>query len=287
MSRRRGWASPLRATRAVLGPALAIGAILAAPATAAGAVTFGSDLDRVPTLNTNCAVPCSTANASLIGRRALNSPATGTLTSFSVRSGSTGSVSLRILRPVGGGAFTGAGTSGLVAIGTGITGPIPVTLPIQSGDAIGLDNPGAHLVLAANPRAAQVYWTPPLADGSTQAGLVASGLETMVQATVEPSNELDFGKVDRNKKKGSAEFEVEVPNRGTLEVSGKNLGLKVEGGEGMIPDPGQITVRVNARGKKRRNLERRGKVKVRPVFTYTPRSGLTNEQARKLKLIKK
>lgn len=277
----------------MLASVLTVAAILALPAAASGAVVFGSNLASAPMLNTNCTLSCTTANSTLdrthLAGRALNSPVTGTVTSFSVRSGSTGNVSLRILRPVGVNTFTGAGTSGLVSIGVGITGPIAVALPIQEGNAIGLDNPNAHLVLAANPRAAQIYWTPPLADGSTLTGATASGLETMVQATVEPSNELDFGKVRRNEKQGTARVTVEVPNEGVLNFSGNKVGVSAGGGASAARTVrvGELTVKIRAKGKKRRNLNSKGKVTVKPVFTYTPTNGLTSEQSRKLKLRKK
>lgn len=273
--------------------ALFLGAPLGAPGPASGAVSFGSNLGRDPMLNTNCTLPCTTANIALANsnrvRGNLDSPATGTITSFAVRSGSAGAVSLRVLRPTGVATFSGAGSSSPVPIGVGVTGPIPVALPIKAGDAIGLDNPGAHLVLAANGGASQIFWTPPLLDGANLTGATAGGLETMVQATVEPTNVFQVGLVSRDKKKGSARMAVTVPNAGRLTYSGNQVSVQRVGGGSskQTVKAGVVTVKVKAKAGKKKQLDGKGKAKVSPVFTYTPTDGLTSVQSTTVQLRQK
>ncbi|MGH2923272.1 MAG: hypothetical protein ACRDKH_04500 [Solirubrobacterales bacterium] len=69
--------------------------------------------------------------------------------------------------------------------------------------------------------------------------------------------------------------------------------------DGERPNPGELTfsgnkVKVKVAGagaakavKKLRNLKRKGKVKVKPVFSFTPTNGITSETPRKLKLRRK
>jgi hypothetical protein len=69
----------------------------------------------------------------------VSAPANGTITSWSVSGASGGPLRLRIVRPVGGGLFTGAGTSSAGTItGTGKL-TFPTTLPVKKGDLIGVD----------------------------------------------------------------------------------------------------------------------------------------------------
>lgn len=278
--------------RLVLSVILASAAVLAAAVPAPAAVTIGSNLASDPMLNQNCNIPCTTANLALIPANSapggVTSPVNGTVTSFSVRSGSANpnAVALRVLHPEGGLNYTGAGTTSLVSIGTGITGPIATNLPIEAGDAIGLDSPNGNLVLAANPGATQIFWSiPPLAEGSTRPGLAGGAYETMVQATIEPDNSLDFGKLKRKQKKGIAKLKITVPNAGVLRFAGKKV--KVAGGARTIDAPGEITVKVKAKGKKLRLLKKNNKVTVKPLFFFTPTNGTENRQPRKLKLKKK
>ena len=79
-----------------------------------------------------------------------------------------GTFNLRVLRPAGGGAYTGTGTSdpGIPA-GTGAQ-TFAANLPIAAGDLIGLNQQGgAGLGFANAASSSTMYWNPPLADGST------------------------------------------------------------------------------------------------------------------------
>lgn len=279
----------------LLACSVVIGA-MAAAAPAPGAVTIGSNLasphaDNMP----GCNISCTAANFALpVGNRAaggLVSPVNGTVVSWRVRANAGLNLSLRVLRPAGGIAYTGMGTSAPASfLGAGLSPIFPTSLPIAIGDAIGLNSPNGNLVLANTPGATQVFWNvPPLADGITSAPTGSGGnREVLVHATIEPSNTLSFGKVRRNKKKGIAFLPVELPNPGELTYGGKLI--KIAGGASAavtIGSPGEVVVRIAAKKKKAKKLKNRGKVGVKPVFTFTPTDGLTNVQATKLKLKKK
>jgi hypothetical protein len=97
------------------------------------------------------------------------------------------------------------------------------------------------------------------------------------------SNGFTIGAATRNKKKGTAQLPVTVPDAGTLALSGKG----VKGSSAAAAQGGTINLVVKAKGKKAKKLKRKGKVKVNATVTYTP-SGLPgNSQSAKVKLKKK
>jgi len=190
--RPRGIASLL--TAGALGAAAA-GLIASAggPASTAGAattpqtVTLGSTAGN-PTANICLAgINCTYAPFSGVEAPALEVPFDGTVTSFSVNSGSsTNHVELRVLRPAGGGQFTGAGTSPTEPLASGPT-TFNVSIPVKAGDILGLDNSDSALMFdKTTPSAITAYYElPALADGATAApNHNQSGLRLLLSATV-------------------------------------------------------------------------------------------------------
>jgi hypothetical protein len=117
----------------------------------------------------------------------LRVPFSGTVTSFRIRAGSSeGTVRLRVLRPAGGGKFTGAGTSGPKKL-TGGVDSFKVSLKVKAGDLIGLDNKTSALVFdssSATP-VTDYYELPSLADGQTAApNRNQAGIRLLLSATV-------------------------------------------------------------------------------------------------------
>ena len=254
-------------------------AALACAAPAHGAAVIGSDLATTATANNGCnLVTCTTANLTLIGSSqapaGLTSPVNGTVTSWTMRSGSAGNlISLRVLRPATGAVtYTGAGTSAPGMTGSAIDGPFQTSLPISIGDSIGLENPSSATVIGNNGGASQVFWNmPPLADGATRTGTVGAGFEVLVQAVVVPDNAVKLRRIVRNVKKGIAKVFVDVPNAGSLSFGGKRV--KVGKGPTTTAGPATIKLNVKAAGKKAKKLKRKGKVGVKPVVTFTPTLG--------------
>ncbi len=98
-----------------------------------------------------------------------------------------------------------------------------------------------------------------------------------------PSNEFGFGKLKRNKEKGTASLIVEVPGAGSLSLSGKGLkkAARTAGAAGEVKLP------VKAKGKKGTKLNQAGKVKVKAEVTFTPTAGTANSKTRAVKLRKR
>ncbi len=108
--------------------------------------------------------------------------------------------------------------------------------------------------------------------------------------TLQPeSNAVTFGKLKRNKKKGTALLPVNVPGRGTLALKGK--GVKAVPAEASVSTTGQSTVKlaIRAKGKARKRLVETGKTKLKAAVTFTPTSDPASPPATrsvKVKLLK-
>jgi hypothetical protein len=121
------------------------------------------------------------------------SPIDGTIVTWRIDSGSTAPVKLRVLRPAGGGKFTGVGTSALEMASGDAIDTFATSLPIKAGDIIGLDNESQALIFAkgvmgAFPR----VFTPALADGAPAAEpteVLGSGsdLKLQINADIQPT----------------------------------------------------------------------------------------------------
>ncbi len=113
-------------------------------------------------------IDCTYVPFTNVADASLVAPFNGTVTSFSINSGSSaGTVHLRVLRPGAGGTFTGVGASPAETL-TGGLNSFTVSLPVQSGDVLGLDNDSSALLFdtsSLTPLTAY-YETPSLVDGA-------------------------------------------------------------------------------------------------------------------------
>jgi virginiamycin B lyase len=90
-----------------------------------------------------------------------------------------------------------------------------------------------------------------------------------------PSNEFSFGKLKRSKRHGTATLIVLVPGPGNLALNGKGL---------VKQRTTKVKLRIKAKGRKRRKLNRTGRVNVAAKVTYTPTFGLPATKTRKIRL---
>jgi hypothetical protein len=116
---------------------------------------------------------------------------------------------------------------------------------------------------------------------------------TPTVACPKPSNLFRFGKLKRNKKKGTAKLAVKLPGPGTLSLRGKGVVSQPRGGTPAKPAvrtisrAGTVKLLIKAKGKRKRKLNGAGKVKVKLRVTYTPTGGDPNTRVKKAKLIKR
>jgi hypothetical protein len=275
--------------------------VLAASVPPAGAVvTIGSNLARVPNSAANYSPRPTFSNSALApdlrAPGGVSSPVNGTVVRWRIRVGdATRLTNLRIIRPLGGGMFTGAGTAASVMPRTHATSSYPVQLPIRIGDYIGLDccdpdffAPDAEFFVMG-PAAVRNEWQPGLADGGAgRAPLRTNAYEVALNADINPISTFTINGIARNTKKGTATITADVPNPGELTGSGK--GVKVANTavtSRKVRAPGRVRLLIEAKGTKKRKLNSNGKVKVRPEITFTPTGGSASTQRVQVKLIKR
>jgi virginiamycin B lyase len=99
-----------------------------------------------------------------------------------------------------------------------------------------------------------------------------------------PSNDFSFGKVKKNRKKGTAKLTVIVPGPGEVDLA-KNK--KVKGAQDRSEAAGEMKIAIKPKRKAKRKLKTRGKVKVNAEVTYTPNGGHPNTQSKRIGLRKR
>jgi hypothetical protein len=98
-----------------------------------------------------------------------------------------------------------------------------------------------------------------------------------------PCGELEFGKLKKNRKKGTAKLTVEVGCAGTLVLGGRG----VKPTEREAAGAGELKLPVRAKGAKKKKLRKKGKAKVNAEITFTPTGGTPDGDSKKLKLVKR
>jgi hypothetical protein len=264
---------------------------------AAAVVTIGSNLGREPDSSASYDPRPTLSNTALASTlRApggVTSPVNGTVVRWRIRVGDfTQATNLRIIRPLGGGLFTGAGTSATVIPPIHATTTYAAQLPIRIGDYIGLDccNPaeGESEFFVADVPAIRSEWLPSLADGGPRRAPFRTSLRE-VALNADITTTFTVNAIRRNKKQGTATLTVTVPFAGELTGAGKGIKVTNAAVSSMtVVAPGSVRLLIKARGRKtKKKLNSTGEVKVKPKITYTPTGGESATKSVKLKLKKK
>ena len=110
----------------------------------------------------------------------------------------------------------------------------------------------------------------------------ASFASTMVEGQPIPiDNDISFGKVKLNKKKGTAKLPVTVPRAGKLKLKKTS---KVKGASTTATGAGTVNLMVKPLGKAKKDLKKRGKAKVKASVTFTAEVGEPATKSKKLTL---
>jgi hypothetical protein len=171
--------------------ALATVALASETSALASTITIGSPLTAAftPTAIGGGSTATTSLNSSLGEPGAqVASPVTGAIIRWRIIGASGGPFTLRVLTPLGGTTFAGAGTSGPgTPTSTGLQ-TFAAHLPIQAGQVIGLDNTrGADTIGVATVSGSNyVFWHPRLADGQSSAGNGPVAGEYAFNADVQP-----------------------------------------------------------------------------------------------------
>jgi DNA-binding beta-propeller fold protein YncE len=97
-----------------------------------------------------------------------------------------------------------------------------------------------------------------------------------------PSNSFSLGKVQLNKKKGTATLVVKVPGKGSLALSGKQVKKVSKAAAGA----GNVKLAVKPKGGAKDKLARSGSAKVKVRVDYTPTGGVKGSKTKSIKLVK-
>jgi hypothetical protein len=99
-----------------------------------------------------------------------------------------------------------------------------------------------------------------------------------------PLNDISFGKVKKNKRKGTAKLTVNVPGPGELDLA-KTKRIKPD--DESAEAAGTERLLVKPKGKARKRLNAKGNAKVKAEVTYTPDGGEPNTESKRIKLVKR
>ena len=166
------------------------------------AVTIGSDLSR-GTAPPSSWVPCLTGdrNCTLVQTalpgRPLASPIDGVMVRWRIKHASSSEpFRVRVVRPAGGAAFTGAGTQEFAALSCPDVCTLNVRLPVKAGDYAGVDGSAVAVADIATVSGANLAaWSPFLSEGQTRSPDGNYGdFELLMNADIEPDADADgFG----------------------------------------------------------------------------------------------
>jgi hypothetical protein len=275
---------------------------LVAPVSAYGTVTVGSNLDRAPNSPHLCGMAqctliqetlpaTATASGGLIAR------VNGTVVTWRVRVGATtGPVSLRVIRRLGGNLFAGVGTSTPVTPPANATSAYPTQLPIAIGETIGFNCcTGNQVVEVIAPGTAPV-WFPALADGGSgrPPDNTFPNTELALNADIEPTSAFTILKA-KSKPGGKVRITAQVPNPGlfaagnkSAKVAGTAAGRKktkyLKGIDTRVSAPGPAVLVVQSTKAARSVLADKGRLKAKLKLSFTPTGGAASTQVRKVKL---
>jgi hypothetical protein len=98
-----------------------------------------------------------------------------------------------------------------------------------------------------------------------------------------PSNDFGFGKLKRNRKKGTARLEVRVPGPGSLVLSGR----KVKGSRLDAEAAGTYSLQVRPKRRLVRSLRSKGRARTSIRVTFTPTGGTASSRSKSLTLIRR
>jgi hypothetical protein len=232
--------------------------------------------------------PCAWSQAALPGRP-VSSPVNGVIVRWRVHWGITpDTIALRVVRPETGGSFF-----------VDSTAPVPISTPKQTlttslginlGDRIAVEKLGT--ANTTTPRGIEVpggvidTWLDPPSNGGFEPPSVSGNpenTELLLNADIEPLNDVTLFKPRQNKKKGTSRVTVRLPNAGTLAIGGGPV--RPQTLTATQPGPVELVLAPTKKAKKR--LKQKGKASGSVAFTFTPDFGAPSTEPLSLTLKRK
>lgn len=258
----RAWR--LTAAVAVLG----LGMAAAAPAHAS--VTIGQLPTAAP--SPRCTVDADYLQPSVTGGNLYIARQAGTITSWSTNSFNSGATYVfKVFRRTSDpDVFQVIARSEPHSLLPGLN-TVPVSIPVRSGDMIGINESGApNSCTFVLPGDSVLSHPGDLSDGAAGEFSAVEDVRLNLSAVLVPSNEFTLGTVTRDRRRGSASLTAYVSNPGLVTISGKGLKRQVAK---TVAVPGPVPFQIASAGSFKRRLERKGKVAVNPTVTFYPAGG--------------
>jgi hypothetical protein len=254
----------LTAALAVLG----LGMAAAAPAHAS--VTIGQLPTAAP--SPRCTVDADYLQPSVTGGNLYIARQAGTITSWSTNSFNSGATYVfKVFRRTSDpDVFQVIARSEPHSLGPGLN-TVPVSIPVRSGDMIGINESGApNSCTFVLPGDSVLSHPGDLSDGAAGEFSAVEDVRLNLSAVLVPSNEFTLGTVTRDRRRGSASLTAYVSNPGLVTISGKGLKRQIAK---TVAVPGPVPFQIASAGSFKRRLERKGKVAVNPTVTFYPAGG--------------
>jgi hypothetical protein len=125
--------------------------------------------------------------------------------------------------------------------------------------------------------------------GSPDQAFMLIGSSAPVSASNPPSNQVSLGQTKFNKENGTAIEPVTVPGPGELILGGSGLVTQRRArasASRTVSAAGTVALLIKAKGKTKKKLNHRGKVKVKATISFTPSGGQTASVTKAFKLRK-
>lgn len=254
----------LTAAVAVLG----LGMAAAAPAHAS--VTIGQLPTAAP--SPRCTVDADYLQPSVTGGNLYIARQAGTITSWSTNSFNSGATYVfKVFRRTSDpDVFQVIARSEPHSLLPGLN-TVPVSIPVRSGDMIGINESGApNSCTFVMPGDSVLSHPGDLSDGAAGEFSAVEDVRLNLSAVLVPSNEFTLGTVTRDRRRGSASLTAYVSNPGLVTISGKGLKRQIAK---TVAVPGPVPFQIASAGSFKRRLERKGKVAVNPTVTFYPAGG--------------
>ena len=221
-------------------------------------------------------------------------PGAGTLTSWSNNSAFSinQTMTLAVFRKVADpDIYLQVGHDGPRPLQSGIVNTFSTSLPVQSGDLLGMNPQSPSTVACTFPGTAgdSVFNRGPALNDGQQGQFFPFGSPVRLNLTAvfAPSNTVTLGKTALNKKKGTATLNLTLPNPGDLSASGKGVKASSAGAVSSKAVPaGAAKLTIKAKGAQKQTLDQTGKVTLKVAINYTPTGGDPGTQSVKVKLKK-
>jgi hypothetical protein len=161
-------------------------------------------------------------------------------------------------------------------------------LQVKAGDVLGANTSGGGACVFDAPGDTVLILFGNLADGVPAPFDAVDDVRVNLSAEITPTSNFTIKK-PKSKNNGTAVLRVSVPNPGVLTASGGGAAKSAPGATAakQVTAAGTVKLKIKAKGLKKRQLSRKGKVTVKPKITFTPTGGIPNSQFRKIKLRRK